>query len=90
MASQPPQQPMDNSRKLKVLYWIAAAAMAVAGVLELIEKPDYLKATSRLALLVVLIMLATARPAETRAKKMLIYALLILAIGLFVARLFAR
>lgn len=90
MAAQPPQQPMDNSRKFKVLYWIAAAAMAVAGVLELIEEPDYLKATSRLALMVALIMLATARPAETRAKKMLIYALLILAIGLFVARLFAR
>ena len=75
------------TRNLRPLYWIAAIAMAIAAVLELQKEPDYLKASSRLALIVALVMLATARPAESRAKKIAIYFVLAIAIGLLVARL---
>lgn len=76
-----------TARNLKPLYWIAAVAMAIAAVLELREEPDYLKASSRVALIVVLVMLATAKPVESRAKKVAIYVVLAIAIGLLLARL---
>lgn len=73
---------------MKVLYWLAAAALAIAIALEFVNAPvDYVKLVSRLALLGALILLATARPAETRGKKILIYALVILAAALLVYRL---
>lgn len=73
---------------MKVLYWIAAAALAVAIALEFVNPPaDYMKLGSRVALLGALILLATARPAETRGKKVLIYALVIVAAVLLVVRL---
>ena len=78
-----------TTRNLKPLYWIAAIAMAIAAVLELQKEPDYLKASSRLALIVALVMLATAKPVESRAKKIAIYFVLAIAIGLLLARLVA-
>ena len=87
--SLPPADPSPPQRKqLKVLYWIAAAAMAVTIALGLVNPPvDYLELVSRFALLGALILLATARPAETRGKKILIYALVILAAALLAYRL---
>ena len=76
-------------RNLKPLYWIAAIAMAIAAILELQNEPDYLKASSRLALIVALVMLATAKPAESRAKKIAIYVVLAIAIGLLLVRMFS-
>lgn len=76
-----------TARNLKPLYWIAAVAMAIAAILELREEPDYLKASSRVALIVALVMLATAKPVESRAKKVAIYVVLVIAIGLLLARL---
>ena len=76
-----------TARNLKPLYWIAAVAMAIAAILELREEPDYLKASSRVALIVALVMLATAKPVESRAKKVAIYVVLAIAIGLLLARL---
>jgi lysylphosphatidylglycerol synthetase-like protein (DUF2156 family) len=76
-------------RNLKPLYWIAAIAMAIAAVLELRNEPDYLKASSRLALIVALVMLATAKPAESRAKKIAIYVVLAIAVGLLLTRMVA-
>jgi hypothetical protein len=79
----PPQR-----KQMKVLYWLAAAALAFAIALEFVNPPvDYMKLVSRVALLASLILLATARPAETRGKKILIYALVILAAALLVVRL---
>jgi hypothetical protein len=73
---------------MKVLYWLAAAALGVAIALELVNPPvDPVKLASRVALLGALILLATARPAETRGKKILIYALVALAAALLVYRL---
>jgi hypothetical protein len=83
----PPADAAGRSNKLKLLYWVAAAAMVIATVIEFRERPDYLRASSRVALLGALVLLATARPAESRAKKVVIYALLAIAIGLLVARL---
>ena len=83
--------PAPGTRKnLKPLYWIAAIAMAIAMVLELRNEPDYLKASSRVALIIALVMLATAKPVESRAKKIAIYLVLAIAIGLLLARLAAR
>ena len=76
-----------TGRNLKPLYWIAAVAMAIAAILELRAEPDYLKASSRVALIVALVMLATAKPVESRAKKVAIYVVLAIAIGLLLARL---
>jgi hypothetical protein len=93
MANQPPASPtpdptLPQRKQMKALYWVAAAALAIATALEFVNPPvDYTKAVSRLALLVALILLATARPAETRGKKILIYALVILAAALLVYRL---
>ena len=73
-----------------MLYWLAAAAMAVAVVLEVLEPPvDYMKVGSRVALLVALVLLATARPAETKAKKVVIYVLVLVAVILLVWRMAA-
>lgn len=80
--SAPPQQ------RLKLLYWVAAAAMVVATVLEVTDgTPDPLKIGSRVALVLALILLGTARSVETRGKKILIYLLVAVALGLLLARL---
>lgn len=93
MATEPATPgPRDSSptqrKQIKILYWVAAAALTAAIGLELVNPPvDYMKLASRVALLAALILLATARPAETRGKKLLIYALVIVAAALLVARL---
>jgi hypothetical protein len=95
MATQPPAPPtpdptLPQRKQMKWLYWVAAAALAAAIALEFVNPPlDYTKLVSRIALLGALILLATARPAETRGKKTLIYALVILAAALLVYRLAA-
>jgi hypothetical protein len=90
MATQPPTPDprLSQRRQIRILYWIAAAALTLAIALEFVNPPvDYMKLVSRLALLAALILLATARQAETKAKKVLIYALVIVAAALFVIRL---
>ncbi len=74
-------------RNIKPLYWIAAIAMAIAAVLELRKEVDYLKLSSRIALIVALVMLATTKPVESRGKKVAIYVVLAIAIGLLIARM---
>lgn len=87
-ASPPDPTPRPNQSPMKILYWIAAVAMAIALVLEMREPPvDYLKVASRVALLLALVLLATARPAETKAKKGVIYALVVFAAVMLVIRL---
>lgn len=75
---------------IKGLYWLAAAAMAVAGALTIVQDSDYMKAAGQFALVVALVLLATARPEETRAKKIAIYALVAISIGLWLARWLGR
>lgn len=90
MATQPPTSVPTPQRgqQIKILYWIIAAALTVAIALEFVNPPlDYMQLGSRLALLGALILLATARPAETRGKKVLIYGLVTVAAALFVLRL---
>ena len=89
MAAQPPaSDPTPPRSQMKVLYWIATAALTVAIALEFVNPPlDYMKLGSRIALLGALILLATARPAETRGKKVVIYALVIVAAVLLLVRL---
>ena len=93
MASRhPAPAPTDPSptprRQIRILYWIAAAALTLAIALEFVNPPvSYVELGSRLALLGALILLATARPAETRGKKVLIYALVLVAAVLLVVRL---
>jgi hypothetical protein len=73
--------------KLKLMYWLAAAALAIAIVLDLLDPPvNWLKFMGRVPLVIVLVMLATAKSAETRGKKMLMYGLIALSIALFLAR----
>jgi hypothetical protein len=81
------QAPADSS-KLKPLYWLAAAAMTIAVVLDVIKPPiNWLSVGGRITLVLALVILATAKPAETRGKKLLIYGLIIVSIGLLVAKL---
>ena len=90
MAAQPPSPAPTTPQRsqIKLLYWIAAAALIVAIALDIGNPPlDYMKLGSRVALLGALVLLATARPAETKGKKMLIYALVIVAALLLVVRL---
>jgi hypothetical protein len=92
MATQPENTPADPTppprKQMKILYWIAAAALTLAIALEFVRPPvDYVELVSRLALLAALILLATARPAETKGKKVLIYALVIVAAALLLVRI---
>lgn len=77
--------------KLKVVYWIAAAAMAIATVLAAMQTPvDWMAIAGRGSLIAALVLLATAKPEETRAKKVVIYALVAIALGLLLARMMNR
>lgn len=83
-----PEPGLPQQKTVKLLYWIAAGAMTIAIVLEFVNAPvDYMQLGSRVALLVALVLLATARPAETRGKKVLIYALVVIAAVLLVVRI---
>ena len=80
------QEQADKQTKLKAVYWVASAAIVIAIVIEAMNTPNWLSIASRGSLLAALILLATARPAETRAKKLLIYALLAVSLGLLIAK----
>jgi hypothetical protein len=87
--NQPPAPPRDV--KVKALYWIAAAAMLIATVLAVMERPlDWMSIAGRISLIAALVLLATAKPEETRSKKVLIYALTAVALGLLLARILNR
>ena len=91
MATQTPPNPPTTQRKsLRPLYWIAAAAMLAATVLSAVEKADWMAITGRVALLAALVLLATAKDEETKAKKLLIYALAAISLGLWLARVMNR
>lgn len=91
MEPQPqPPQPPDRGTRIKVAYWIAAALMTIAAIVSLVREADYMKAAGNLSLVVALVLLATAKPAETRAKKVLIYALVAISLGLLIARIVTR
>ena len=81
------QKRADSAAKVKPLYWIAAAAITIALVLEVMRTPNWLSIGSRVALLAALVTLATAKPVETHAKKMLIYALLGVSLALLIAKI---
>ena len=83
-----PSAPPVRDAKLKAVYWIAAVAMAIATVLAAMEKPvDWMAIAGRGTLIAALVLLATAKDAETRAKKVVIYALVAVSLGLLLARL---
>jgi len=86
METPPPTSSPPDRTKLRILFWIAAAAQAVAVVLEL-RDGDYLNAAGGTALVAALLLLATARDGS-RARKIAIYTLLAVAIGLLVARVY--
>ena len=82
------ETPVKRDAKLKALYWIAAAAMTIAVVLDAMKQPaNWLSIGARAALIVALVLLATAKPVETHGKKLLIYGLIALSLGLLVARI---
>jgi hypothetical protein len=88
---QPPQAKGEAIRKLRPVYWVAAAAMAISVVFEAMESPpDWMAIAGRGALIAALVLLATAKAEETRAKKVLIYALSAVALGLLLARIMNR
>ena len=81
------QKRADSAAKVKPLYWLAAAALTIALVLEVMKTPNWLSIGSRVALLAALVTLATAKPVETHQKKMIIYGLLGLSLGLLIAKI---
>ena len=84
---EPTPDHVDNSKKVKPLYWIAAAALAIAIAIDLSKPPvNWFSFAGRVPLLAVLVMLATAKPVETHAKKIVMYVLIALSIGLFIAK----
>jgi quinol-cytochrome oxidoreductase complex cytochrome b subunit len=83
--------PPARDTKAKALYWIAAAAMTMATVLASMERPvDWMAIAGRGSLIAALVLLATAKPQETRGKKVLIYGLCAVALALLLARLMNR
>ena len=88
METQTPPTSTGRDAKLKVLYWIAAAAMTIAVVLDAMKEPtNWLSIGARGSLIAALVLLATARDAETRGKKLLIYALIAISLGLLLAKI---
>jgi hypothetical protein len=82
------QTPQARDTKLKALYWIAAAAMSIAVVLEAMKQPvNWLSIGARGSLVAALVLLATAKPAETHGKKLLIYGLIAVSLGLLLAKI---
>ena len=90
MESQSPEK-VDTARRVKPLYWLAAAMMTIAVIYDLMRPPvNWLSIAGRGALIAALVLLATARPVETKGKKLLIYFLAAIALGLLIARLVNR
>lgn len=85
---QTPQTSGQLNSRLRIVYWIVAAAMAVGVVLDAMKRPvDWLSLGSSATLIAVLVLLATAKPVETHGKKIAIYALIAVALGLLIARI---
>ena len=81
----------DKRRMTQIGWWIVAATMTIATVLAAMEKPiDWLAMAGRGMLIAAAVLLATAKPAETRGKKVLIYALCAVSLGLLLARIMNR
>lgn len=90
METQGPEK-MESTRNMKLFYWLAAAAMAVSAVIEMFEKPiEWVSIAGRVSLLAALLLLVTAKPVETKAKKLLIYSLAAIAAALLVAKVLNR
>ena len=81
---------MDEIQANKVFrrfYWTVAGATMLMLVIDLFEKPiEWLAVASRVPLIAAAMLLATAKPEETKTKKWLIYFLAALAAVLLVAR----
>ena len=85
---QTPQASGQLDSKLKIVYWIVAAAMTIGVVVDVMQRPvNWLSLASSGTLIVALVLLATAKPAETRGKKLAIYGLIAISLGLLVARI---
>ena len=88
---QTPQASGQLDSKLKIVYWIVAAAMMVGVVLEAMKRPvNWLSLSASGTLIAALVLLATAKPVETRGKKLVIYALIAVTAGLTLARILSR
>ena len=84
-------QPRDTNSKLKAMWWLVAAALVIATVLAALARPiDWMAIVGRSALIVAAVLLATAKPEETRSKKVLIYTLCAVSLGLLLARFINR
>jgi hypothetical protein len=83
---QTPQTTGQLNSKLKIVYWIVAAAMTIGVVLDAMKRPvNWLSIASSGTLIAVLVLLATAKPVETRGKKIVIYTLIAISLGLLLA-----
>lgn len=84
-------QPVKRDSKLRPIYWLAAAAMTISVVMEaMTPAPDWMAIAGRGSLIAACVLLATAKTEETRTKKILIYALTAVALGLLLARIMNR
>ena len=81
----------DKRRMTQIGWWVVAATMTAATVLAAMEKPiDWMAMVGRGSLIAAAVLLATAKPEETRGKKVLIYALCAVSLGLLLARVLNR
>ena len=81
------QMPTESNPKLKLMYWIAAAAMLISIVLDVLKSPNWYSIGGRVSLVIAMILLATAKPVETHGKKVLVYALCGVAIVLLILKI---
>lgn len=94
MEPQTPPTPRTTRRlasraQARALYWLAAAAQAVATAIDLREG-DQLKTAGQFSLVLTLVLLATAGSEVSKGRAFLVYIAIAVAIGLFVARALAR
>ena len=88
METQTPPTPSQFDSKLKIVYWLVAAAMLIGVVVDAMQRPvNWLSLASGGTLVAALVLLATAKPAETRGKKLAIYGLIAVSLGLLLARI---
>ena len=82
------QMPVRRDAKLRILYWIAAVAMTIAVILDAMKQPiNWLSIGARVALIIALVLLATAKDVETHGKKLRIYGLIAISLVLLIARI---
>lgn len=80
---------LASRAQAKALYWLAAAAQAIATALDLAEG-DQLKTAGQFSLVLCLVLLATSGAEVSKFRALLVYIMIAVAIGLFVARFMAR